>query len=128
MSNRKRIVVECCVVVVVVDVDEIVVVVVLIFDLNFEMFKRKKNSIANLEDVSEKRKAFRNKAKANNKFVNSNSILYFECNSFEKYRLFALECVIVIVLFDDNIVFESFVLIENEDEFDVNDHYDDEKI
>ena len=127
MSNRRRIVVECYVVVVV-DVDEIVVVVVLIFDLNFKMFKRKKNSIANLENVFEKRRAFRNKTRTNNKLVNSNSIFYVECNSFEKYKLFAFECVIVIVFFDDNIVFESFVLIENEDEFDVNDHCDDEKI
>ena len=66
--------------------------------------------------------------KTNIKLVNSNSIFYVECNSFEKYKLFAFECVIVIVFFYDNIVFENFVLIESENEFDVNDYYDDEKI
>ena len=92
------------------------------------MFKRKKNSIANFEKISKKRKTFRNKTKTNNKFVNSNSIFYVEYNSFKKYKLLAFECVVVIIFFDDNIVFENFVLIENENEFDVDNYCDDKKI
>ena len=128
MSSRRRIVVECCVVVVVVDVDEIVVVVVLIFYFNFEIIKLIKYYIANLEYVFEKKRTLRNKTRTSNKLVNSNSTFYVECNSFEKYKLFAFECVIVIAFLDDNIALENFVLIESEDEFDVNDHCDDEKI
>ena len=102
-SNWKKC--RVVVVVVVVVVHEFVEkFVVLFFDRNFKMFKSWKDSTTNFENDS---KMFWNETKTNNKFVNSNTIFYIECDSFEKCELFEFKCVIVIVFFLTTTLFWS---------------------
>ena len=103
-----------CVVVVYVDEFEIVVNVeiVEILDLIFEMFRRREDFATKIDELLRKR-TFRDEARACI-FVNSNTIFYFECDSFAS-NLFEFECIVVTAFFDDS----DIVFVWNEIEFDV---------
>ena len=91
------VVVVVVVVVIVVDVDEIVKIV-RVFDLSFEMLKRREDS-TNFREFSRKR-SFRNRTRACFKLVNSSTNI--ECDSLER-------C----LLLEDNIVFEDIVFVSS---------------